>query len=142
MFKKYQHKLSNNQHILLSNVNDVGVIGTIIRSMRGFNFENLVLLNCNVDIYHEHLIRSTMGAIFKTNVLKYNSLKEYKKDYPENLLVNITSKGNDLSTLQISKNITLIFNETTNEEEFVNINMNQDISLENIVNIILFTLYK
>lgn len=142
VFKKYQHKLSNNQHILLSNVNDVGVIGTIIRSMRGFNFENLVLLNCNVDIYHEHLIRSTMGAIFKTNVLKYNSLKEYKKDYPENILVNITSKGNDLSTLQISNNITLIFNETTNEEEFININMNQDISLENIVNIVLFTLYK
>ena len=52
VFKKYQSTLSNNKHIVLHNVNDVGVIGTIIRSMRGFNFENLVLIDCDVDLYH------------------------------------------------------------------------------------------
>lgn len=142
VFKKYQHRLSNNKHILLNNVNDVGVIGTIIRSMRGFNFENLVLINCDVDIYHEHLIRSTMGAIFKTNVLKYDSLQDYKKDYPNNMLINITNKGESLSSLKINENVTLIFNDNSNNDCFININLNQDISLENIVNIVLFTLYK
>ena len=57
VFNKYESILNNDNHIVLYDINDYGLIGTIIRSMRGFNYENLALINCNIDIYNEHLIR-------------------------------------------------------------------------------------
>ena len=65
VFNKYESELSNDNHLILYKIDDVGCIGTIIRSMAGFNFKDLVLIDCNIDLYHEHLIRSTMGAFFK-----------------------------------------------------------------------------
>lgn len=140
VFKKYQSTLSNNKHIVLHNVNDVGVIGTIIRSMRGFNFENLVLVDCDVDLYHYHLIRSTMGAIFSCNVVKYDNLDNYINDYKDNSFYSI-DKVSSNNKIVDSNNISLIFNYKKEHEIINKIEFNQDIPLENIVNIILFNLY-
>ena len=96
VFNKYTSSLSNNKHIVLNNINDVGSIGTIIRSMRGFSFENLVLINCNVDLYHEHLIRSTMGAFFSCNISIFNSIEEYMRKYPNQNMYQISKSGNDI----------------------------------------------
>lgn len=142
IFKKYYNELSNNKHIVLYDINDVGVIGTIIRSMRGFNFENLVLINCNVDLFHEHLIRSTMGAFFQCNIKTYDSIEKYVNDYKDNIIYNISKDGNNVSNIKESSNMSLLFSLTpiTNKTVF-NIGFKEDISLDNIVNIVLFSIY-
>ena len=140
VFKKYKSVLSNNKHLVLYNVSDMGVIGTIIRSMRGFNFENLALVNCDVDLYHYHLIRSTMGAIFSCNVVSYDSLDKYMLDYKDNSFYSI-SNNKETNTISNTDNISLIFNYNENNDKITNISFNQDIPLENVVNIVLFNLY-
>lgn len=60
--------------IILDNVQDPGNIGTIIRSARAFNINNVVLgLNC-ANKYNDKLIRASEGMIFKQSVL----IKELK----------------------------------------------------------------
>lgn len=142
VFNKYCTNLTNNSHIVLYNNDNAGDVGTIIRSLRGFAFENLVLINCNIDLYDNHLIRATMGAFFSTNIKQYNCLDDYIKDYPNYIFVNITNKGNDISLIKKSGNLSLIFsNESIEHEKMTYIKMDKDISLENIVNITLFNLY-
>ena len=142
VFKKYESNLNSNRHLVLHHIDDVGVIGTIIRSMRGFGFENLVLIDCDVDLYHEHLIRSTMGAFFQSNIKRYSSFEKYKKEYSKLKFINITNKGESLSTVDNSNDLSLIFSkEPINDESITHINFKEDISLDNIVNIVLFNLY-
>ena len=142
VFKKYESMLNNDKHLVLHGINDVGVIGTIIRSMRGFNFENIVLIDCDVDLYHEHLIRSTMGAFFQTNIKRYNSFASYKKEYNHLKFINITKEGNPLSSISNSNELSLIFSSKPIKDDSVtHINFKEDISLDNIVNIVLFNLY-
>lgn len=143
VFKKYKSSLSNNKHLVLYNINDTGCIGTIIRSMAGFDFSNLVLIDCNIDLFDEHLIRSTMGAFFKTNIKEYKTIKDYTNEYKNQEYINITSKGNSLSTINTLNNISLIFSKNPLEiENIKHIAFKENISLDNIVNIVLFTLYK
>ena len=111
--------------------------------MAGFNYTNLVLIDCNIDIYHEHLIRSTMGAFFKTNIVEFNSLNTYLNKYDNQTFVNISKEGNNLLDINNTKNISLIFSkDAIKKENVTNISFKEDISLDNIVNIVLFTLYK
>jgi len=142
VFEKYKSELDNNKHLVLYKINDVGVIGTIIRSMQGFNFNNLALVDCNVDMYHEHLVRSTMGAFFRCNVKEYKDLDSYIKEYPNLNLYSITNKGNDINTINKDENISLIFSkENIENNKIKDILFSKDIPLENIVNIVLFKLY-
>ena len=143
VFNKYLSTLNDNKHLVLYKIDDVGCIGTIIRSMAGFNYTNLVLVDCNVDIYHEHLIRSTMGAFFKTNIKEYNSLDNYIKEYNNQTFINISKEGKTLSLINKIENVSLIFSiNPIKKDNVINIAFKEDISLDNIVNIVLFSLYK
>ncbi|MBR6513873.1 MAG: RNA methyltransferase [Clostridia bacterium] len=53
---------------ILSEVRDPGNIGTCIRSARAFGIDTLILHSC-ADIYNPKVIRSTMGAFFRQNML-------------------------------------------------------------------------
>ena len=111
--------------------------------MRGFSFENLVLINCDVDIYDEHLIRSTMGAFFQTNILTLNSIEEYTSLFSNQKMYNISSIGSSLSNISNDNNISLIFsNKPIENEKITNVEFKENIPLENIVNIVLFNLFE
>ena len=53
---------------ILSEVRDPGNIGTCIRSARAFGIDTLILHSC-ADVYSSKIIRSTMGAFFRQNVI-------------------------------------------------------------------------
>ena len=142
VFKKFHCDLSIKNHLALYEIDDIGLIGTIIRSMRGFNFENLVLINCKIDIFNEHLIRSTMGAFFSCNIKQFSSLEKYINDYPHFSFLNISSNGDKLDKLVNKENTSYIFSKNPiNKKEVTNIKFEENISLDNIVNIVLFKLY-
>ena len=81
VFKKYK---SNPQHqsrqIVLDNPGDMGNLGTIMRTMLGFDIKNLVLTLPCVDYFNPKVIRSSMGAIFSLDIIEYNSLKDFLKE--------------------------------------------------------------
>lgn len=141
VFDKYQSLIDNNKHILLYRINDVGIVGTIIRSMDGFNFHNLILIDCDIDIFDEHLVRSSMGSFFKTNIKQYDNLDSYLKDYPNKQIVSISKHG-DTTNLD-NKDYTYAFsNDYLDYPNVINYCFNRDISIDNIANIVLFTLYE
>lgn len=78
VFKKYNQELdhSSNQ-VLLCNPSDMGNLGTIIRVMLGFNYNNLAIIKPCIDIFDPKVVRASMGAIFSTNIKLYNSIDEY-----------------------------------------------------------------
>lgn len=64
---KKQAKAPLQNFLVLDGLQDPGNVGTIIRSAAGFNFKDIYLVDC-VNVLNEKLVRSSMGAIFKTNV--------------------------------------------------------------------------
>lgn len=80
LFKKYDSKIyKDKNHIILDNISDMGNLGTIIRTMIGFGYENLALIGNCCDIFNPKVIRGSMGAFFKINFQKFDNLDQYRK---------------------------------------------------------------
>ncbi len=143
VFKKYQSNINKNKHIILENVNDFGTIGTIIRSMHGFNFDNLILINCDIDIYHPHIIRSSMGAYFNINIEKFDNIEKYLSRYSDRNIFQCYENGQH-QIKDISKkeaNLSLWLNPKI-DTKYQSINTNSLCSLENNANILFFHFYE
>ncbi|MDY6062711.1 MAG: TrmH family RNA methyltransferase [Erysipelotrichaceae bacterium] len=95
VFNKYPQRLSGNRHYVLCNQNDEGEVGTIMRTLASFGFSDLILINCDVDIFSPKCIRSSMGGIFIVNTVKYDSIDDYCCDYPSQKLYYFNQKGNN-----------------------------------------------
>lgn len=82
VFEKYELELEQDEnHMVLVEPRNMGNVGTIIRTMLGFNFTNLALIGASADIFDPKVIRSTMGAIFRINFRYFNTIEEYLEKY-------------------------------------------------------------
>ena len=145
VFKKIENNdKNNNKDIVILNENDPGKIGTIIRSMQGFEFYNIVLVNCDIDIYHYHLVRATMGSYFIMNIKKYDSIEKYIEDNNDKTFINISTIGDNIESINKKEdNISFIFSSIPINNNLIHhCKLDYNISIENLVNITLFTLYK
>lgn len=77
VFKKFSGFNVDYKHIVLVNPSDAGNMGTIMRTMLGFDFKNLIIIKPCVDIFNPKVVRASMGAIFGLNIVEYESLEEY-----------------------------------------------------------------
>lgn len=84
VFKKYESQVvEGNNHLVLVNPSNTGNLGTIIRTMLGFNFLDLAIIKPAVDIFDPMVVRATMGAIFSIRFEQFNSLEEYLEKFPK-----------------------------------------------------------
>lgn len=60
----------------LDDVQDPGNIGTIIRTLDSANIKQLIVSKGTVDAYSSKVVRSTMGAIFRVNIIEVENLKD------------------------------------------------------------------
>ena len=82
VFKKYFDKLNDsNLHLVLVNPSNAGNFGTIIRSALGFGVKDIVVITPCVDKFDPKTIRASMGAIFNSNIVYFNSFNEYCEKY-------------------------------------------------------------
>jgi TrmH family RNA methyltransferase len=58
--------------IILENVQDPGNVGTVIRTANALNVQTVILCGACADLYNPKTVRSTMGAIFRQQVLEMN----------------------------------------------------------------------
>lgn len=70
--------------MVLDNVQDPGNLGTILRTLDSANLKQVILSNKCGDIYNPKVVRSTMGAIFRVNVLISDDLKTTISQIKEN----------------------------------------------------------
>lgn len=110
-FKKYSEELLSNQnHIMLVNPSDMGNMGTIIRTMRGFDHNNLAIIEPGCDSWSPKVIRGSMGARFQVKIEYFNSLQDYTSRFPaHHLYPFMLNAKHDLRTFKPSNNYTLIF---------------------------------
>lgn len=103
--------------IILDKVSDAGNLGTIIRCAVAFGIKNIICTKGTVDMYMPKVIRSTMGAIYKLNIIyvDYTELESMKNDFKKLGFVFI---GTDLSAKKYlhergatTKNIYVLGNE-------------------------------
>ncbi len=74
----------NNCLLILDGINDPGNLGSIIRTMDWFGYDQLVCSHLSVDVFNPKTIMSSMGSAFRVNVI-YKELKSFLplfKDYP------------------------------------------------------------
>ncbi len=84
VFKKYHNEIDANvNHVVLHHPSDMGNMGTIIRTMLGFGYSNLVIIAPGVDVFDPKVVRASMGAIFSINIKYFNSFEEYYQNYKD-----------------------------------------------------------
>lgn len=112
IFNKFKSNIVTNKHIVLYRFNDYGELGTILRSAVSFDFKDIILIDSNIDYFDPRCIRASMGAIFHTNIIKYKTLQDYIKDYPnQNIVPFISNSNNELNSLEINDNYSLIISQ-------------------------------
>lgn len=63
------YDVSSGKIIYLDRIQDPGNLGTIIRSCHAFDIKTLVLAKGTCDPYQDKVLRSSMGSIFKVNLI-------------------------------------------------------------------------
>jgi len=110
IFKKYKSELeSGENHLVLVNPMNLGNIGTIIRTMLGFNFKNLAIIKPAGDIFDPMVVRSTMGALFHINFEFFEKIEEYIEKFPTQNIYTFMLKGSkDINKIEFKKPLTIV----------------------------------
>lgn len=115
-FKKYETNIIfKENHLVLVNPSNAGNLGTIIRSMLGFNITNLVIITPAVDIFDPKVIRASMGALFNINFKFYDSFSLYQKEAKGyNYYPFMLQTDNNIKDINFTNPFALVFgNEAT-----------------------------
>lgn len=93
VFKTFYEPLQKGNHIVLVNPMDMGNMGTIMRTMLGFGYQDLAIIRPAVDIFNPHVVRSSMGALFSLRIHYYESIDEYLKEFGDHQCYPFMLKG-------------------------------------------------
>lgn len=104
VFKKYNIKLDmDKNHLVLVEPSDMGNLGTIIRTMLGFDIKNLAIIKPAVDIYDPRAIRASMGAAFKISFEYFDSFEQYMASFNHNIYTFMLDAKESLYDVNIKK---------------------------------------
>ena len=94
---------SQDNFLILNDVQDPGNIGTILRTADSLNINQIIVSNKTADVYNPKVVRSTMGAIFRVKVIMVDDLKKEIKNMQNNgIKVYSTDLNTDESIYTIS----------------------------------------
>ena len=100
--------------VILEGVQDPGNVGTVIRTANAFGIGAVVLTENCADLYNAKTVRSTMGAIFRQNVIEL-----CEKDIPQWLRENglklygaaLSEKAGDIRDIDVTASAVAIGSE-------------------------------
>jgi len=94
VFKKYQGKLDHQEnHLVLVHPSGMGNLGTILRTMLGFEHHSLALIEPAADIFNPRVIRASMGAIFQVQFQSFETFSDYWGTYAGHTLYPLMTDG-------------------------------------------------
>lgn len=96
-------------HVILVNPSGMGNLGTIIRTMLGFGFRDLSIIEPAADIFHPEVVRASMGAIFQLRFDCFVDFNSYKESYPRNFYPLMTNGEIQLPETNFKPALGLIF---------------------------------
>ncbi len=100
--------------VVLDGVQDPGNLGTILRTIDSCNLSQVIVSKKTADAYNPKVVRSTMGAIFRVNVIESNDLietfKELRKHKYE-ILATSLEESKSIYDIDFKKKVIVIGNE-------------------------------
>ncbi len=73
-------------HAVLCQISDAGNLGTALRSLLAFGFEDVALVRPCVDAFDPHTVRASMGALFHLRLQTFDRFDDYRALYADRAL--------------------------------------------------------
>lgn len=100
--------------VILDDIQDPGNLGTILRTVDSVGLTQIIVSKKSGDVYNSKVVRSTMGAIFRINVIEsenlVNTIKEIKK-HKFGILSTTLDTNKSLYDIHLNKTAIVIGNE-------------------------------
>lgn len=115
--KNNKKDINYNEDIIvaLDGLQDPGNLGTILRTLDSANLSQVIVSKDTVDAYNPKVVRSTMGAIFRVNIVEAENLKETLKEMKRHkykvMCTDLTASKN-IYEIDYNKKILVIGNES------------------------------
>lgn len=100
--------------VVLDGIQDPGNLGTILRTVDSANLKQIIVSENTADVYNPKVVRSTMGAIYRVNVVRADDLvSELSKMKQNGYDIVVTSLDTEDSVYDIDyiKKVIVIGNE-------------------------------
>lgn len=108
--------------VALDDIQDPGNLGTILRTVDSIGLKQILVSKGTADCFNPKVVRSTMGAIFRVNVVEcedlQKSLKEIKK-YKFKVVVTSLQTDKSLYNIDFNKKAIVIGNEANGVSEAI-----------------------
>lgn len=100
--------------IALDGIQDPGNLGTILRTVDSANLGQIIISKNCADCYNTKVVRSTMGAIFRLNIIEAEDLVETLKKMQKNkfeVMVTALDTNNNIYDIEYKNKVIVIGNE-------------------------------
>ena len=101
--------------VALDDVQDPGNLGTILRTVDSIGLNQIIVSKGTADAFNAKVVRSTMGAIFRINIIEVEDLKQSIKEMKKHhfkLIVTSLQTDNSIYDIDFNKKIIVIGNES------------------------------
>ncbi|MGD0523337.1 MAG: TrmH family RNA methyltransferase [Candidatus Microgenomates bacterium] len=110
IFNKYESAIKDKEnHLVLVGPRDMGNLGTIIRTMVAFDFDNLAIVRPAADIFNPKAIRASMGELFQINFAYFNNFSDYQNKFKNNYYPLMTNGQKNFETIILKSPYSVIF---------------------------------
>ena len=100
--------------IVLDGIQDPGNLGTILRTVDSANLKQVIVSKDTADSYNPKVVRSTMGGIFRVNIVKSDNLVETLKQLQNKgfeVVVTSLDTTTNIYNIHYNKKVIVIGNE-------------------------------
>ena len=89
-------------------------MGTILRTVDSANLNQIIVSKDSADCYNPKVVRSTMGAIFRVNIIEVDNLKETLEEVKKNkfkVMVTALDTNDSIYSVNYNNKVIVIGNE-------------------------------
>ena len=100
--------------VALDGIQDPGNLGTILRTVDSAGLNQIIVSKTTADCYNPKVVRSTMGGIFRVNIIKVDNLADTLKQLQKNkfeVVVTSLDTNESMYDIDYTKKVVVIGNE-------------------------------
>ena len=100
--------------VVLDGIQDPGNLGTILRTLDSVNLKQIILSEQTADPYNPKVVRSTMGAIYRVNMIRSKNIIETLKNMKKHkydIVVTSLQTNESIYDIDYKKKVIVIGNE-------------------------------
>lgn len=117
---KYDIDYNDDIIVALDDVQDPGNLGTILRTLDSVGIKQVIVSKKTADAYNPKVVRSTMGAIFRINIIESDDLEKTLKEIRKNkfkIVVSSLQTNNSIYDIYYKKKVIVVGNEANGVEK-------------------------